>query len=180
MDWIARHWYVGLLLLAVGIAIGIGRSAGPTPDDPTPSTGGDATQEALRKKFEGALSEQATRTTSGGEKSTDEVISDHQARLEVLEDDPKPDESAALLSALGNLHMQKKRDYATAARYYEELIQKYPDWPGINAVFHQLISCYTQLDDQPSLRILYRKMVEFFPSDSKEYEYAAAALAGEL
>ena len=172
-------WYLWLLLLGVGVAIGIGRSPGPTPDAPTPKPTPSDEQEALREEFEASLAKQEE-TPRSETKTTDDTIVEHQARLEELEANPVPDESAAILSALGNLHKQKKRDYRVAAGYYELLIEKYPDWPGVNAIYHQLISCYTQLNDQQSLRLLYRKMVEVFPPDSNEFEYANAGLEGTL
>jgi len=42
--------------------------------------------------------------------------------------------------------------------------------------YHQLISCYTHLDDHQSLRLLYREMLRVFPEESGEYRYAEAAL----
>jgi hypothetical protein len=177
-----RLWYLWLLLLGVGVAIGFGRSAGPTPDGVAPPSGAEATQDELRQKFETSLAKQEEAAQEPSVKSTDTVIEEHLARLDVLEEEgaPEPEESAALLSALGNLHKQKKQDYKTAAGYYEELIEKYPDWPGVNAVYHQLISCYTQLEDHVSLRLLYRKMVDVFPEGSNEHEYATAGLAGQV
>lgn len=177
-----KLWWLWLLLLGVGFAIGIGRSAGPTPNAPqTAASKADATQNELREALDQGLARQRS-TDEGGEKTPDQVIASHQEKLAKLEQEPDaaPEESAALLSALGNLHLQKKRDYATAARYYEQLIQEYPEWPGVNAIYHQLIKCYTELKDQQSLRVLYRKMLDVFPQASKEYEYANAALSGQL
>tara|TARA_R110001592_G_scaffold183220_3_gene426847 strand:- start:18 stop:584 length:567 start_codon:yes stop_codon:yes gene_type:complete len=180
LNWIIRHWYIWIAFLAIGVAIGIGQSAGPTPDTAAPKGTQNSTQEDLRKEFSEKLAAQEENAATTEEKTTDTVIQEHQQRLDELEKNPAPDESAALLSALGNLHKQKKRDYKAAAGYYEQLIEKYPDWPGVNAIYHQLISCYTLLDDQISLRILYRKMVDVFPPESKEYEYANAVLDGKL
>jgi len=180
LSWIIRHWYVWLVLLAVGVAIGIGQSAGPTPDGVGAPSPENLRQDELQAKFNAALAKKQETEATPVVQSTDDVIAAHQTRLDELEASPDPVESATLLNALGNLHKQKKRDNATAARYFEQVIERYPEWPGINATFHQLISCYTQLEDQESLRLLYRKMVTLFPEESKEYEYAQAALAGEI
>ena len=180
LSWIVRHWYIWLVLLAVGVAIGIGQSAGPTPDGVGAPSPENLRQDELQAKFDVALAKKNETEPTPCVASTDEVIDAHQERLDELEVNPNPDESAALLNALGNLHKQKKQDHATAARYFEQVIEQYPDWPGINATYHQLIACYTQLEDQESLRILYRKMVAHFPPESNEYEYAQAALAGEI
>ncbi|MDP2323571.1 MAG: hypothetical protein Q8N51_06025 [Gammaproteobacteria bacterium] len=178
--WLTKNWYFPLLLVGVVIAVVIGRMPATVKVDPTAPVDGagtapaDARQTALRSEFDRAKAASDARSPAAeAEKSPDTIISEHQAALEV---GPPAEESAALLAALGNLHRQKKGDYATAARYYEELLQKYPDWPGANSIYHQLISCYTQLNDQTSLRLLYRKMVEVFPDDSKEYEFARHAL----
>jgi tetratricopeptide (TPR) repeat protein len=162
------------------IAVVIGRMPATVEVDPTAPLDGagtapaDARQAALRTDFERAKAVSDARNPAGeAEKNPDTIIAEHKAALAA---EPAAEESAALLAALGNLHRQKKRDYATAARYYEELLQKYPDWPGANSIYHQLISCYTQLNDQTSLRLLYRKMVEVFPVESNEYEFARHAL----
>lgn len=180
LAWLNRNWYFPLLGVGVLIAIVIGRMPASVEVDPTSptetpaTTPGDARQVALRSEFERAKAAADARSAAADtEKDPDTIIAEHQA---ALANDPPPEESAALLAALGNLHRQKKQDYTTAARYYEELLQKYPDWPGANSIYHQLISCYTQLNDQTSLRLLYRKMVEVFPVESKEYEFARHAL----
>ena len=183
LAWLTKNWYFPLLFIGVGIAVLVGRLPGNSDFDPEkPLNDGkaspvDARQQALREEFDRAKAAADRNPPPPAEKDTDTVIAEHQAKLET---DIAPEESAALLAALGNLHRQKKRDYAAAARYYEELIQKYPEWPGVDGIYHQLISCYTELNDQPSLRLLYRAMIDVFPPESKEYEYAQAALAGDL
>lgn len=175
-EWLKSNWYIPLLLVGVVVALVFGNS--PKAPDPTApadtagAAGGD--QNALRQEFDRARAKAKEHEEAAPpEKSTDTIIAEHTAKLEA---NPPPDESAALLSALGNLHKQKKQDYATAARYYEQIIQDYPDWPGIKGVYHQLMTCYSRLDDQGSLRLLYRKMVEVFPPESNEYQFAKDAL----
>jgi len=175
-QWLKSNWYLPLLVVGVIAALLIGKSAqvsdGGVPPDPAPLAGGD--QNALRAEFDRAKAESAAReTATDGEKSTDTVIAEHTAKLD---QNPEPDDAAALLSALGNLHRQKKQDYAAAARYYEQIIEEYPEWPGIKGVYHQLMACYSRMDDQPNLRLLYRKMVEVFPPESNEYQFAKDAL----
>lgn len=171
-QWLKSNWYLPLLLVGVVVALLIGRSATVENDVPPPASGGD--QNALKAEFDRAKAQSAARETAPeAEKSTDTIIAEHTAKLD---QNPEPDDAAALLSALGNLHKQKKQDYATAARYYEQIIQDYPEWPGIKGVYHQLMTCYSNLDDQVSLRQLYRKMVENFPPESNEYLFAKDAL----
>ncbi|MBL7647535.1 MAG: hypothetical protein JNK74_15220 [Candidatus Hydrogenedentes bacterium] len=177
MAWLKSNWYLALaVVLVVGAALYYARGAiapGGTVEPEPESTAVDA-QAALRDEFERAKAAAGAREAQASpEKSTDTVIAEHTASLE---QNPEPEEAAALLSALGNLYKQKKQDYATAARYYEQVIEQYPDWPGIKGVYHQLMTCYSNLDDQSSLRLLYRKMMEVFPEESNEYLFAKDAL----
>lgn len=176
LTWVKRYWPIPLLMAGVTGAIIIGRWGPAITAEPPAGTETivvDEAQRALQDEFNRAARTQRAGEGAGEERTTDVIIAEHVASLE---GDLEPDASAARLSALGNLYKQKKQDYQTAARYFEELIQNYPDWPGIRGVYHQLMSCYEQLNDQPSLRLLYRKMVEVFPEDSNEYQYANAAL----
>lgn len=176
VQWLKSNWYVPLLIVGVVAALLYGKSGTAPVDSPSPEgkATGAGDQNALRDEFTRAKAEAAAREAAVPEaKSTDAVIAEHTAKLE---QNPEPDESAALLSALGNLYKQKKQDYAAAARYYEQIIEKYPDWSGIKGVYHQLMTCYSNLDDQGSLRLLYRKMVEVFPPESNEYQFAKDAL----
>ena len=175
-QWLKTNWYVPLLIVGVVVALLVGRSAtdpgGAAP--PGNAKAGDEDQNALREEFDRAKAQAAAREAAVPEvKTTDTIIAEHTAKLE---ENPEPDDAAALLSALGNLHKQKKQDYAAAARYYEQIIEKYPDWPGIKGVYHQLMTCYSNLDDQGNLRLLYRKMVAVFPPESNEYQFAKDAL----
>jgi tetratricopeptide (TPR) repeat protein len=182
LAWLKSNWYIPLFVAGVIVAIVAGQMGagvdGPAAPDTQGATGetADPRQQALRAEFErGKKAETARGGTAepAAERSTDEIIAEH---VKALESSPDAEESAGRLAALGNLHRQKKQDYRAAAGYYERLIQDYPNWPGVGAIYHQLISCYTQLNDQESLRLLYRKMVEVFPAESKEYEYARYAL----
>lgn len=173
--WLKSNRFLPLLLVAAGFASALS-GCGPAEESPGAVSGESAAagQDALRSEFEQARARNAApEAAPREEKTTDEVIAEHTA---ALEGDLEPDAAAARLSALGNLHRQKKQDYTTAARYYEEIIERYPEWPGIKGVYHQLMSCYSQLDDQASLRLLYRKMVEVFPPESNEYQFAKDAL----
>lgn len=175
--WLKSKWY--LFLLAAMVVVGVllfGRGTPPSEVEvePRKEAAGNDNQAELRGEFERAKAQSGAREEAvPPEKSTDTVIAEHTAKLD---ENPAPDEAAALLSALGNLYKQKKQDYASAARYYEQVIEKYPDWPGIKGVYHQLMTCYTNLDDQASLRLLYRKMMEVFPEESNEYLFAKDAL----
>ena len=185
--WLKRNWLISLLLVAIlaalswrpnklgGTAEGTLVSAEVAPIAAPPQPSVDPQQESLKRTMDGALDRQRDQVRK---RLTEK--SGIQLHIEALDEDLEPDEYAAHLSALGNLYQQKTQDYVSAARYYELLIENHSDWPGINGAYHQLISCYTILNDYPSLRILYRKMLEVFPEETNEYKYAEAALAGKL
>ena len=177
LSWLKNNWYFPLLFAGIVLAVLIGKYAPSLAEDGVPEAAvatRDSAQDTLRAEFDRAKSKSDARNEAEApERTTDVIIAEH---LEKLDAEPAPDEAAGLLAALGNLHSQKKQDYETAARYYEQLIENYPDWPGVKGVYHQLINCYTRLEDQERLRILYRKMVEVFPEESNEYQYARDAL----
>jgi len=148
------------------------RESDPDPVAPAPtSTPEDQAQAEKKQALDAAiyrnLVQERERLTSKSEIAT---------QLEELERTVEPYEYAARLCALGNLYQQKHGDYATAAGYYELLIDDYPDWPGIASAYHQLITCYKQLDQILALRLLYKKIMVNFPEGSAEYEYAKVSL----
>ena len=177
VQWLKSNWYVPLLIAGVAVALLMGKiPSSPRGDAPPGKTPvGAEDQNSLRAEFDRAKAEADARKADAVPevKSTDTIIAEHTAELDT---NPEPDQAAALLSALGNLYKQKKQDYPAAARYYEQVIEKYPDFPGIKGVYHQLMSCYSDMDDQGSLRLLYRKMVQVFPPESNEYLFAKDAL----
>lgn len=181
----AWNWW-NLLIAALAAAIVVALVLGPREElaaslpPPDSSSEGDAAAKAepdqadLRNALDLALAAQRGRRAIRTE-TEDPAIGEH---LEKLDNEIDPDEAAARLSALGNLYQQKKGDFRTAAGYYEILIARYPEWPGIVGAYRELVNCYEALDEQQELRLLYRKMLEAFPEDSDEHRMAQSALAG--
>jgi tetratricopeptide (TPR) repeat protein len=101
------------------------------------------------------------------------IIARHRADVEA---DPDSADAPAKLNAMGNLYRQKLRDYRNAAQCYELLLHDYPDWEGIRATYIQLASCYEKLEDRTNLRRVYEAMMERFPPDSQEHQYARSQL----
>lgn len=134
----------------------------------------DAEQAAMMRDLEATLARQREHRQRRAEEKSN--IETHLDALDTLGEDEDRDEYASRVYALGNLYQQKNLDFATAAGYYELLIDRHPEWPGIRGAYHQLISCYVQTDNQTALRLLYRKMIEVFPEDSEEALYAEEAL----
>lgn len=104
-----------------------------------------------------------------------EVIESHRQRIEAA---PESEEAPALLSAMGNLARQKLSDYELAAQYYEQALEEYPDWHGINRVYLNLATCYERLGRQMDEIMVYKKMRDAFPEDTVEHQFATAQLGG--
>jgi len=121
-----------------------GASAGPAPTRPLPVRLSEA--------------EQAQQT-----------ITEYQKKLDA---DPKDPNAPEYLNAMGNLSHQKLRDYKEAARYYELLLNDYPDYPKTTRIYPQLVTCYEQLNDTRGLNWVYREMMAKFPPESQEYQFA--------
>lgn len=102
------------------------------------------------------------------------IIGEHQERLD---EDPDSEEAPALLKAMGNLARQKLRDYEQAVDYYEQILDKYPDWEGTRQVYAQLALCYERMGDQEGAAATYVEMMEELPEDSDEYQFAKMQLA---
>ena len=112
----------------------------------------DAEQAAMTRDLDATLARQRAHRTRRAEEKSD--IETHLAALDTLGEEEDSDEYASRVYALGNLYQQKNLDFATAAGYYELLIDRHPEWPGIRGAYHQLISCYIQTDNPTALRLL--------------------------
>jgi len=108
------------------------------------------------------------------EEETREVIASHRERMEAA---PDSEEAPALLNAMGNLYRQRLGDYDAAIQCYEDLLAQYPDWPGIRAAYLNLATAYREQGNLDYLNWTWRRMMEKFPEDSAEYQYAQQQLA---
>lgn len=180
--WARRNWISCLLLGAIAAALawepgGSGSPAAPsgpagvTEAPPVDEGPVQAEQEALKQALDDAIYRNLVRER---ERLTAQTEID--THLEELLANPEPYDEATRLCALGNLYQQEHQDYERAAGYYLELIDTYPDWPGIATAYHQLVACYKHLKDPQRLRLLYRTMVEVFPEGTPEHDYARSAL----
>ena len=86
------------------------------------------------------------------------------------------DETPANLFRLANLYYSNLRDYDKASLYYEELLQNFPDYEGLNTVYPNLVVCYERLGNLPLQRNTFKRMLKYFPSDSQEHLYASVNL----
>ncbi len=107
------------------------------------------------------------------EEKVRETIESHR---EKIQRNPEAEKSPAYLSAMGNLYMRKLRDYRSAIDCYEILLMDYPDWDLISSVYIHLAECYEKLGDIDHMKDTYHRMMEKFPEDSVEYEFAVSLL----
>ncbi len=86
------------------------------------------------------------------------------------------DETPANLFRLANLYYSNLRDYEKASLYYEDLIQSFPDYQGLNTVYPNLVICYQRQANLALERSTYKRMLDYFPADSQEHLYASVHL----
>ncbi len=88
-------------------------------------------------------------------------------------------ETAANLYRLGNLYYSKSQDYDKASLHYEDLLQNHPDFAGAATVFPNLVACYERLGNLALERYTYKRMLDYFSSDSQEHLFASKRLGVE-
>ncbi len=93
-----------------------------------------------------------------------------------LEKNPNHPDTPAILTAIGNLYLNKKMDYKTAASYFEQVIINYSNWEGARSVYTLLSICYDQLNDYRGKIWLYQEIMKNFPPESQEYQFAKKEL----
>jgi len=108
------------------------------------------------------------------EDDTETIIARYR---QAIEDDPDSEEAALNLRRIANLNYTRLQNYEEAARYYEDLIRRFPDWKGTNRVFHLLANCYERRGDSVNERYTYQRMLKHFAEDTVEYKYAKEQLA---
>jgi TolA-binding protein len=101
------------------------------------------------------------------------TIASHQQRLDA---DPQGEDAPALLHAMGNLYRQRLGDYEQAASCFERLIDSHPETPNVRDAYLQLVVCYERLGDTENHRRILRRMLNDFPAESEEYQYASQQL----
>lgn len=169
------NWYlVAILVVCVVLVGGHMLRGGSASESSSPeaasvrNAGGAGPVEPPRTRVE-------TRRLTSEERVLD-TIAQHEARII---EEPHSDDTVALRLAVGNLYRRIGR-YDEAINSYESLILERPDWDGIRAVYDELATCYERLGDTVNARRIYAQMLDRFPEDSAEYEYAQAKLMGEI
>lgn len=167
---LAEVWYLVVVLVAISLVV-VYKLATGGEAAPVGEKAGAAVSRGLAAPDTPVAAMPAKRISE--EEKTRAIIADYQKRFA---EDARGKDAPAYLLAMGNLNKQKLRNFKEAARNYELLIKDYPDWENIVVVYPQLISCYELLNDQDGLRWIYREMIETFPPESEDYQYAQAKL----
>ena len=167
---LAEVWYLVVVLAVIALVVAYKLATGGEAV-PVGEKAGAAASRGVAAPNAAVAAVQIPRMSE--EEKARTTIADYQKRFA---EDARGKDAPAYLLAIGNLNKQKLRNFKEAARNYELLINDYPKWENIVAVYPQLISCYELLNDQDGLRWLYREMMEKFPPESNEYKYAQAKL----
>ncbi len=112
------------------------------------------------------------------ERSRQEARARIEAHRQAVDRDPESEDAAVHLHAMGNLYRQKLVDYGQAAQCYEELLTYHPDSEYKRATYVQLLTCYDRLGDTSSRDRICRRIMDEFPEDSQEFEFAESVLYG--
>jgi tetratricopeptide (TPR) repeat protein len=166
-----------LFLFAVCVIVGIYLTLGPDTTGPAPGGGAETASGGIGSiSIEGVpaeelLKQQEERKTPAEE--TRAILAEYQEKIEA---EPDSADAPALLNASGNLYKQKFRDFAKAAEQYEMLLAQYPEYEAIARVYPELATCYEQLGETGKLQGLYREMMDRFPPETAEHQWAADKL----
>lgn len=174
MELIKDNWYLFIalgLVISAGVVMMIMESddSGPVAAErPAAMAGAEVVQNqqptgmAFGKRPESSTQEDQTR----------KVIASHRATVEA---NPESEDAPGLLAAMGNLY-QRLGEYEQAAQCYEKVLMDHPDWKGITNVYSQIVVCYEKCDDEVGKKWIYRKIMDDFPEDTLEYDYAKTKL----
>lgn len=97
------------------------------------------------------------------------LIREYEQKLEA---EPQGPDSPATLMAIGNLYRQKLLNYQEASFYYRQVVTNYPNSPQLSLAYTQLADCYEKLEDWRAAQLVYREIIERFPPESPEHQFA--------
>jgi len=163
-----RNWYLAgfcVICMAAG-SIAAVRSCGHTS---TALVGGTTEASPSERMLRQALTSPPPPSRISEQEQTRAAIAEYREKVDA---DPHSAETPALLSAMGNLYLQRLQDYDEAAQCYVRIVLDFPGWEGAYAVYPQLITCYERKGDQKNINWLCQLMMKRFPEDSQEYLFA--------
>lgn len=88
---------------------------------------------------------------------------------------PIAPESPGYLSALGKYYDAQHND-PEATKYFQQLANDYPAWPGTRDIYLPLAACYDRAHNTEAATRIYRLIIKTFPANSEEYLHAKARL----
>ncbi len=91
-------------------------------------------------------------------------------------DEPENPDAPAMLLAAGNLHLERLNNPAEAAGFYSQVVYNYPNWEGTPGVYPQLAKALELSGDQVERQRVLQSMIQVFPPESAEHQYAQAEL----
>lgn len=169
-----ENWYfLAAFILCIG---GLGYKVMTAPMETLPKNQATTTLSVTTSKDILRQMNQITRQQTSRDKTL-KIIQRYKDFARKNPDDTT--KTPAYLSAMGNLYRDKLLDFETAAQVYEQVLSQYPDWPAIRQVYISLADCYERLHRPREANRVYRLMMEKFPEDSQEYEYAKTVLEGK-
>lgn len=164
------NWYLmAILLVVIVAAVFLYSRSGSTSAEAEAGKSGQASSTA--GVVAQPLEPHPVRQTE--EENVRATLADYQKKVDA---DPNGADAPAYLNAMANLSRQKLLDYKEAARLYELILVQYPNWDMIAKVYPQLATCYERLGDLRNTQWVYKQMMDKFPAESPEYQYAQAQL----
>ena len=157
------NWYLVALLVLIAVALAVKFASSKEPEPGAASTAAPAMS---------APSAAEARPTPTRLTEREQVLATIQEHQDALDTDPEAEDAPARRNAMGNLYLQKFGDYEEAARCFELVLHDYPDWPGIRGVYPKLATCHERMGDSERAREVYREMMDAFPEDSQEHQFA--------
>ena len=163
----------GAVVLAVGVVVALlfmptGGPVEETPPTPAPVTSADTSEATDLIATTGPFKPAPT----AGDKA--QVHIDNYQ--EELRTDPDSEETPHNLVRIGNLYYSQVGDYEKAAIHYERVIKEFPFFDRIEDFYPSLAACYERMGDERMERQTYQRMLDYYPKESKYYEFAEAKL----
>lgn len=88
-----------------------------------------------------------------------------------LQEDPNGAHAPETMIALATVY-RRQGNFDDAAIVMEDLVEKYPDNPHARTARIQLPEVYQDAGDVSMARASYQRMMEFFPPDTQEHQWA--------
>lgn len=172
-----KYWYI--IIPAAGLFVVIAWRI--SSSDAARDTGGSPERQKERFGLT-AVPEEFFRPAPPPQRRTPQEEAEDQVRQyrEQLDAEPVNENTPVILMAMGNLYRQRLLNYEEAARCYERVIEEFPNAIQISDAYVQLSTCYERMNAPEKANRLHLKMMERFPEDSVEHQFAREQLGWEF